>query len=248
MSAERRLAKLEASLPPREAVLHWLGYAHGHGSLEAYVASVVDERGASPLVALTERVAAATRAAHAREPRPIVREAERRATLDTVFLVMLVLELEHEASEAIRIGTLCLEALRWELRAYTAEGAADRSGLAAWRTNVLDLATDVARTEAVRRTLEDRYLYGREILFPVTLAAWGELRDGVAELVSTMPTAPGSRRRRRPDGDAIRAAAERTAPEEARIVVDRVRAQGLDLLGDHTGAAAIVEGALRRRA
>jgi hypothetical protein len=53
-----------------------------------------------------------------------------------------------------------------------------------------------------------------------------------------------SRRRRRPEGAALR---ERTAPGEARALVDRVRAQALDLLGDHASAAAIVAESLRER-
>lgn len=245
MRAERRLARLEASLGPREAVLHWLRQAHEHGSLEAYVTSLVDEPGPSPLVALTERVAAATRAAHAREARPTVREAEHRAATDTVFLFMLVLELEHVATEAIRIGTLRLEALRWESCARTAEGASDRRGWAAWRTSVTDLATDVARAEAVHRFHAERYLDGHRVLSPITLARWRELREGVRTLVEAMATLPGGRRRRRADGDVIDAAASRMVDEDARRVVEWVRARTLDIMGDQAAALAIVERALR---
>jgi hypothetical protein len=245
--ADRRLAKLEASLPPREAVFRWLADAHQHGSLDAYLVSLLDEPGVSPLMALTERVAAATRAAQPREPRPIVREAERRAVMDTVFLLTLVLDLEREASEVVRLGRLRLTALQWERQAHIAGGSSDRRGWAAWRTGVLDLASDLARGEAVRLILADRYLAGREVLSPAALAAWAELGAGVAALVSAMPSLPRSRRGRRPDGDVIRRAAERTAPDEARALVERVRARALDLLGDHAGAVAIVEGALRSR-
>jgi hypothetical protein len=112
---------------------------------------------------------------------------------------------------------------------------------------VLDLATGLARTEAARLILAERYLAGREALSPDALAAWAELGEGVAALVSAIATLPLSRRGRRPEGHAIRKAVERNAPGEARALVDRARAQVLDLLGDRAGAVAIVEGALRGR-
>ena len=219
MSAERRLAKLEADLPPRQAVLRWLLDAHRQGSFHAYVFGLLDEPRPSPVVAIADQVTAAARAAHASEPRTVVREAEGRATMDTVFLLQLVLELEHEATEVIRIGSIGLRALLWESRARTAEGVADRQGWAAWRTGVRDLATDLARCEAVRRMLEARFLDGREVLFPVTLAAWAELQEGVAALLAEVASRPGSRRQR-PDHEVARVA-QRTAPQAAGILVER---------------------------
>lgn len=92
--------------------------------------------------------------------------------------------------------------------------------------------------------LEEHYLAGRESVYPVTLAAWRDLREAVAELVETIPTRPGGRRGRRPAGDAIDAVAERRASDEARRLIERVRARTLDLLGDQAGAMAVVERAL----
>lgn len=238
MKAERRLAKLEASLPPREAVFHWLGDVHGHGSLYAYLEG---PSSMSPLVLLTERARAAARTAHGGAPRPVTREAERRAAMDTVFLVVLVSESECDAVETIRIGGLRLEALRWESRARSAEDSRDRRAWSAWRTAVLELATELARGEAVRRILAERYLDGHDMLSPVVLAAWQELRAGVTALVETLPTLPGAGRRRRRDLAAIDAVAGRTAPGAAARLVERVRARTLDLLGDHAAALAVAE-------
>jgi len=175
----------------------------------------------------------------------MVRDAEHRATMDTVFLLTLVLDLEREASEVIRLGRLRLTALQWERQARIAGGSSDRRGWAAWRAGVLDLATELARTEVARRIVEARYLAGREVLSPAASTAWTQLREGMDSLVATVPTPSGSRRGRRADGHAIRKAAERTAPDEARVLVARVRARTIDVLGDHAGAVAIVEGVLR---
>ena len=158
---------------------------------------------------------------------------------DTIFLVLVVLELECEAHEHIRIGTLRLEALRWELRARTAEGAADRRGWTAWRTAVTALASDLARAEVVRVTLEDRHLGGREALSPDTLATLRELLERVATLLASVAMVPGGRRPR--SDREIARPAERTAAEEAGILIHRVRARVLDVLGDHADAAASVE-------
>lgn len=227
-------------------VLHWLDEVHAQGSLDAYLASLLeDPAAASPFVTLSERARAAARAGHVGEPRAQIREAERRAIMDVTFLLLLVLELERVTSETIHDGTLRLTALRWELRARIAEGGGDRRGRAAWRTAVLDLATELARGGIARRLLEARYLDGRAALSPSTLAACDALSEGLAGLVSTMGTLSAGRRRRRPDDDAIRVAAERTAPDEADALAERVRARVLDLLGDHVGAAAIAERGLR---
>jgi len=72
------------------------------------------------------------------------------------------------------------------------------------------------------------------------------IRDGVTALVAEFPTVPGGRRRR-PDRDVTRGV-ERTAVEGAGTLLERVRARTLDVLGDHAGSAAIVVGALRKRA
>ena len=250
MSADRRLSKLEGSLPPQAAVLLWLTAVHEHGPLDAYVAWLLDQPASkAPSIVIIDRVRAAARAAHAGEPRAEVRDAERRATADAVFLLELVDELEHVAVDTIRTGSLRLAALHWELRARTAEGdtgrEADPRGWAAWRAGVLDLATELARTEVARRIVEARYLAGREVLSPAASTAWTQLREGMDSLVATVPTPSGSRRGRRADGHAIRKAAERTAPDEARVLVARVRARTIDVLGDHAGAVAIVEGVLR---
>jgi len=245
MSATRRLAKLEGSLPPREAVLLWLAEVHEHDSFDDYLAWLRDQPASTaPVIVIIERARAAARASHAGELRPLVREAEDRATADAVFLFMLIIQLELDATAMIRTGRLRLVALSWESQARVAEGESDRRGWAAWRRAVHDLASDLARSEAARRLLEDRYLDGREVLSPVRVAAWRELREGVSALVEMLPSLPGGRRRQRPDRGVLRTA-EQSAPEAAHTLLERVRAQALALLGDHASASALAERALR---
>ncbi|MFV2064263.1 MAG: hypothetical protein ACC726_12235 [Chloroflexota bacterium] len=245
MSVARRLDRIEAELPPGPAVLHWLDEVQRSGSLGAYVSSLLEQPAAmAPFVAIYERARAAARRAHVGEPRALIRDAEHRAAMDVVFLLELVVELERVTTSISDRGTLRLGALRWELRARSAEGGVDRQGWAAWRSGVLELAIELARTELARHRLEERFLDGHAVLPPGTQATWGELSEGVAGLVSTLPSLPGGRRRRRPDRDVARAA-ERTAPDEAARIVEHARAQALDLLGDHATAQAIIEWALR---
>lgn len=241
MRAERRLARLEGELPPAAAVRHWLGEVHDHGSLQAYLEERLEAPGVvPPLVTLTELAQAAARRAYAGEPLPVRREAERRATADTLFLVLLVVEAEHETVGLIRRGTLCLEALRWELRARRAEGTRDPRGWAAWRSAVLELATELARSDAARRLVAARYLDGVELMSPVVLGSWAELQDGVRALVEALPIVPGGRRRARRDAAAMPTTAEGTAPEEASRIVMRVRARTFELLGEPDRALRIV--------
>lgn len=177
--ADRRLAKLEATLPPREAVLYWLAEVHEHGSLDAYMAWLLHQPASrAPAIVIIERARAAARWTHAGEPRSVVRGAEDRAVADAVFLFMLIIELERMATEMIRIGTLRLVALRWEHRARTAEGASDPKGWKAWRNAVRDLADELSRIEAARRRLQDRYLDGRTVIAPDMVVAWRALCGG----------------------------------------------------------------------
>jgi hypothetical protein len=229
MRAGVRLARLEAALPPQAAVLFWLAEAHQHGSLAGYVRWLSDQPGSvGPGVVIIERARAAARAAHAGEPRPAIREAERRAVADALFLFMLVIELTLHAAETVRTARLRLAALRWELRARTAEGAADRQVWAAWRAGVVELATDLDQGEAVRRLLEDRYSGRSEVIFPDTAVDGRVLREDVAALMTSAGILSGRGRRRFEQGVA------RVVAAEASATVQRVWARAL-VLGDHSG-------------
>jgi hypothetical protein len=236
MRAAGRLAKLEAALPPQAAVLHWLAEAQEHGSLDAYLRWPVGQPPSrAPGVVILERAQARARAAHAGEPRHVIREAERRSMADAVFLFMLVLELEFDAAEMVHCGRLRLAALGWELRARMAEGTSDRQGWATWRQTMQELAVDLSRADAVRRQLEGRCLDGREALFPDTFARCQELRAGVAALAASEPARRGGRGRRWPDeGRRTKLAVDR----DGRGLVERVRARTLAVMRDGVSASA----------
>ena len=65
MTAERRLAKVEAALTPTQRVLAWLDEAHAFGGLGACVDSLLDQPPeAFPFNRLARDTVAATRAAN----------------------------------------------------------------------------------------------------------------------------------------------------------------------------------------
>ena len=74
----RRLAQLEASLSPQQAVLAWLAEAHAYPTLGEYVRSLLDgPETAWPLVRMPAQVGAAVRATQRRAPIAVVVEAIR---------------------------------------------------------------------------------------------------------------------------------------------------------------------------
>jgi hypothetical protein len=264
MIAERRLAKLEGALSPKAATLLWLAEAHEFGSLPAYVDWLIGQPiSAAPLERVPEQARAAAVVALRGQPREAVREAAHQAVRDALFGVELVLRLNSAAEETIRIEGLQYAALFWEMRAISAEvqvesGAPSRRTSAghtarwsAWRATLASLIRDVYATEEARAHLERRYLDGTPTLLPDLAADWEALRGRAERLGDlgdvvnvTAGRVDGSRHRRvRPQIDLrqLRAAARKSAPEEAASLVDAARAAALDALGDADGAAAIAE-------
>src|SRR5512135_2673818 len=94
MTAERRLAKVEAGLTPTQLVVRWLDEAHGFGSLEAYVGSLLDEPPErQPLDRLLGEAVAGVRAAIPSSRRDARAPAIRTALRETAFRFELVLRI-----------------------------------------------------------------------------------------------------------------------------------------------------------
>jgi hypothetical protein len=261
MTAERRLAKLEAALSPKAATLLWLAEAQQFGSLPAYVAWLIDQPiSTAPLERVPGKARAAALEAMRGQPREVVREAAHQAIRDAIFGVELVLKVNVAAEETIRIGGLRYAALFWEMRAIGAEAQPESAGPSrgtsagrkarwtAWRLSVAGLVGSIYAAEEARAQLERRYLDGVPTPFPDLRAGWQRLRDDVVRLASlgdavsvAAATADGGRRRGRPSIDPrrLRAAALDRAPDEAASLVDAARAASLDILGDTAGAATI---------
>ena len=266
MTARRRLAKLEGALSPKTATLLWLTEAHGFGSLEAYVDWLIDQPiSAAPLERVPEQSERAVRAAMHGQPRDAVREAAHQTVRDAVFLVELVIRLNVEATEIVRVEGLRYAALAWEARALGAEAShsgagasreAKAAGVARWRTwggDVTALVTRLHAAEEARTLLERHYLDGHAALFPDAIEDGTRLHESAERLVelgdSVAPLIEGplpARRRRKLGLEAIRAAARTEAPLLAARLVEAARLATLDVLGD--GAAASTIAARRFRA
>ena len=107
-ATSRRVAKLEGTLQPREAVLHWLAEAQGYPGVVEYLRSQIVGQPveAAPISVITGRVVAAVRAERKGQPREDVDRAVHRAQGDAVFLFCLVVVLNGRALEVARVEGL----------------------------------------------------------------------------------------------------------------------------------------------
>jgi len=263
---ERRLAKVETSLPPKEAVLHWLAEAQQFASLVDYVRSIIDlPVSAAPLTRIGDSVEAAVRSAFKGEPRQAVESAVRRAVGDAVFLFVLVLKLNGAALEVARLEGLRAAAISLWVGRLLGDPAADhpkaderelersRERLEGWRQwhRVLDaILTDVGAEEVARATLERRYFDDQRVLFSDATEAWASLREIVDRLVAlaelnqiAMRAADSPTDERATDS--LAAQVPDTAESRAAILADDARVTAFELLGDRSRAVAIMERRLR---
>ena len=102
----RRVAKLEGTLQPREAVLRWLAEAQSYPGVVEYLRSQIVGQPveAAPISVITSRVVAAVRAERKGQPREEVERAVHRAQGDAVFLFCLVVVLNGQALEVAKGG------------------------------------------------------------------------------------------------------------------------------------------------
>ena len=144
-TADRRLDKLEAGLRPVPLVLRWLAEAHAFDDLTTYTRSLVDvDWPVFPLDRLAQAAKAnATQLVRGR-PREEADAAIRRAIVETVFRVQLVLRInELHAIEAAR------EAV--EGRYLDGVAALSPAALRAWATQ----RTDSERMAVIATTLAE---------------------------------------------------------------------------------------------
>ncbi len=84
MTAERRLAAVEAALTSTELIIRWLDEAHAHGSLDAYVRATLDDP-VSPLDTLAWAAANGVRTRLKGKPKDEIARANDAAVRGTVF-------------------------------------------------------------------------------------------------------------------------------------------------------------------
>ena len=190
MTAERRLAKIEASLSPTGLVLRWLAEAHAFGDIEPYVASLLAEpTPATPLDRLAREAVHGARTAMRGKRPELVDAAVRRALREMVFRYELVMRINVTAHELLDREMLIETIFASQLALLVCDERAERlkdepylhrlgqcRDLTALRVNEL-LATAEARS-----TVEVRYLDGRPALFPDIEAAFEEQLSRSQEL------------------------------------------------------------------
>jgi hypothetical protein len=212
--SRRRLDKLEDSLSPKEAVIHWLTEAHVYGSLPAYVDSLIDQPDtAQPFIALPAQVEKAVWESMRGQRSGFVKEVTREAVGDTIFLLRLVIGLNVHIEELLQVESLRHVALYWWSRALEAEGTKG-AGRSDWRRGVATLQGTLMGTERTRAAAQARYLDGHDVLFPELAAGWRDLCAAAESL-----------------GDGVAADDLAAAEQDVERVVRMARADGLDAGG-----------------
>ena len=253
MTLARRVARLEAEVRPRDAVLAWLAEAHAYPTLPEYIAAIRDApREDWPLVRIAGQVEAAVRATTKGTP-PEVWQAVRAAVGNACFLFELVLQGNLAAREVRDI-----EGLRWallakwsgllvaqaELACVTRHGDPEHAAREGrdWHDALAFTLMNLYTEEAARSSLERRYLAGRCVLFPALAQEWRDLVERLEwlanhaeQLHGPVPGAPSA------DVAALRARAAEQAPARSLELADLARIEALDMLGERARAFAVLE-------
>jgi hypothetical protein len=256
-AADRRLAKLESALMPREAVLAWLVVAQQFPSLVDHARSIAElPAEAAPLSVIGKRVEAAVRADRKGEPRDAIETAVRRAIRDGVFLFTLAIELNAEALDVARVeGLRAAAVFYWmgcllggprakdlpaaEAKTYERELA---DCWAQWRTMVDRLSLDVRVENEARATLQRQFFGGHDVLFADAASSWADHVDMVerqASLADAMPSTGGQKARLRRSN--LMAATRARVGDRVVRLVDDARVRAYEIMGDRPRAVEIME-------
>jgi hypothetical protein len=191
VTAERRLAKVEAALGPKALVLRWLAEAHAHDDFTAYArATYALGPDALPLDRLIHEtidwVEAATRG-RSRDEREEPRRAALRHVLFLFYLVMRTIErtqdlldrellLEGLISAHLGLATIDTEdgkrsAIPTRARRLESIRRLALARLAEWRA-----------LETARSRVEAKYLDDHLALFPAAIRDWAKQLERIATL------------------------------------------------------------------
>lgn len=257
-TTDRRLARLEGALAPREAVLAWLAEAQQFPSLTDHARSIAAlPVEAAPLSVIGERVETSVRASMKGQPPEAVQDAVRRAIGDGVFLFTLVLQINGETLEIAKLEGLRASAVFFwmgtllggpraddlptaEAKAYHRELA---DAWALWRAAVDRLSRDVRIEQQARASLQQRYFGGHDVFFADIRQAWVEHVDLVERLASlrvSLSQAGGTTTKQRSRSEG-RGAADARVRERISRLADDARVRAYEILGDRPKAVAIME-------
>jgi hypothetical protein len=187
----RRVGKIEEHLDPEAAVLRWLTEAHEYGTLEAYTETWLDAAATErPVPRIAQQVEDATRE-RLRRQRRFDERAIARAVHAAVLRVQLVVQLNVAAMDSIRVDGMVAVSHHYRMRelafrealAEHDPDAAQADSLEAdtdeWMESVHDLASRLDARRSAQERLEERFLAGRDSLFPET----AEMLDRLWEMV-----------------------------------------------------------------
>jgi hypothetical protein len=249
-ASSRRVAKLEGTLQPREAVLHWLAETQGYPGIVEYIRNQIVGQPveAAPLTVIVSRVVAAVRTERKGQPRDEVERAALRAQGDAVFLFCLVVNLNGQALEVARFKGVCAAAVFFWMGALLGgphgppesdEDARERwDAWRSWRKAVDLLSTEVRVETEARAELERRYLGGHPVLFPDAATAWAGHVALVERLLGLAEAIEPARPTRRPSGgESIKARVEALVT----WLADDARVKAYEIVGNRERAASIME-------
>jgi hypothetical protein len=242
-TAGRRLDKVEASLSPTALVLRWLAEAHAYDDFTTYTRSVVE---AEPPVFPLDRLAHEAETSARQQARGLAREeahaAVRKAIVETVFRVQLVLRICILVQEFLDREGLIQAALSAYLA--LAIDADDRHSERAtlpilrFRDLLIGRVNELHALEAARLEVESRYLDGVVALFPAGQRAWDAQRtDSERAAVIAMRLAEFDGAPPPPDDDP--AAVQARVAQLVADHVEHARLKAYDELGDGRRALSI---------
>jgi hypothetical protein len=191
LSAERRLAALEASLSPTELVLRWLAEAHAYDAFTTYTQSLFDQDPSDlPMDRLAREAQTSARSRSRGQPKEDVAKAVRKALLETMFRAQLVLRINALTQDVIDREVLIDGALSAHLglAVHATRGQPiDKGpiGLVLVRDLLFARVTELHAFEAARTTVERKHLDGVTALFPAAVRDWAEQRTRSETLAVT---------------------------------------------------------------
>jgi hypothetical protein len=178
----RRVAAVELTLSPTELVLRWLEEAHGFGSLEAYLRSIIaDPALVPPADELARAAASGARASLRGKGSEAIGKAVDGAIRETIFRFELVLRINTVSHELIDRQMLLNGVFSAQLAMLATDGKdAGRRDIAylerftQLRQLIIGRLDKLKAAGQARLSVEERYLAGHPALFPDGIAAWTE--------------------------------------------------------------------------
>jgi hypothetical protein len=247
MTTERRLAKIEAALGPKELVLRWLAEAHAHDDFTPYArATYAIGPDAWPLDRLVHETIDWLEATQRGHPRKDHHERRRAALRQVLFLFYLIIRMIERTQDLLDRELLLEGFISAHLGLATIDTEDGKRSamptharrLESIRTLAVARLTEWRALETARSRVEAKYLDGHPALFPATIRTWTDQLQGLktlaviaerlAELDGLEPSPPH-------DADASAARVDQLVDD----LVEPARVKALDQMGEGRRAISI---------